>query len=112
MKITMDRYEADWRMVERGWAIHVRGEGRQFASAREAIETYRATKPGVIDQDLPALRRSRATASRVGPIGDGDAVVFFNFRGDRAIEISRAFERGRVRRVRPRARGRTSATPA
>jgi 2,3-bisphosphoglycerate-independent phosphoglycerate mutase len=28
----------------------------------------------------------------VGTIEDGDAVVFFNFRGDRAIEISRAFE--------------------
>jgi 2,3-bisphosphoglycerate-independent phosphoglycerate mutase len=28
----------------------------------------------------------------VGPIRDGDSVAFFNFRGDRAIEISRAFE--------------------
>ena len=33
MKITMDRYEADWSMVERGWQTHVLGEGRQFASA-------------------------------------------------------------------------------
>ena len=52
MKITMDRYEADWSMVERGWQTHVLGEGRQFASAAEAVETYRK-ELGVIDQDLP-----------------------------------------------------------
>jgi 2,3-bisphosphoglycerate-independent phosphoglycerate mutase len=41
MWITMDRYGADWAMVERGWKTHVLGEGRQFAGAREAVETYR-----------------------------------------------------------------------
>ncbi len=89
MFITMDRYEADWRMVARGWAIHVKGEGRQFASAREAIETFRA-EAKVIDQDLPGFVIGR-NGKPVGPIVDGDAVVFFNFRGDRAIEISKAF---------------------
>ena len=49
MKITMDRYQANWGMVEAGWKTHVLGEGRQFASAREAIETYRA-ETGAIDQ--------------------------------------------------------------
>ncbi len=38
MKITMDRYEANWPMVEAGWRTHVEGQGRQFASAKEAIE--------------------------------------------------------------------------
>ena len=90
MFITMDRYEADWQMVARGWALHVKGEGRKFASARQAIETYRTEKPGVIDQDLPGFVIARAGAA-VGPIVAGDAVVFFNFRGDRAIEISKAF---------------------
>ncbi len=90
MFVTMDRYEADWRMVARGWALHVRGEGRRFPSAREAIEAYRADKSGVIDQDLPGFVIERNGAP-VGPVVDGDAVVFFNFRGDRAIEISRAF---------------------
>ncbi|HOX18650.1 MAG TPA: hypothetical protein PKW82_09355, partial [Spirochaetales bacterium] len=50
--ITMDRYGADWAMVERGWKTHVLGQGRQFASVREAVETYRRERPGVIDQDL------------------------------------------------------------
>ena len=54
MNITMDRYEADWSMVERGWHTHVLGEGRNFATAKEAIETYRK-ETGCIDQDLPAF---------------------------------------------------------
>ena len=91
MFVTMDRYEADWRIVERGWQTHVRGEGRRFPSARAAIETFRAERPGIIDQDLPPFVIGDANAA-IGPIVDGDAVVFFNYRGDRAIEISRAFE--------------------
>ena len=90
MFVTMDRYEANWQMVARGWALHVRGEGRRFPSAREAIEAFRAENPKVIDQDLPGFVVERSNAP-VGPVVDGDAVVFFNFRGDRAIEISRAF---------------------
>ncbi len=88
MHITMDRYEADWDMVARGWRCHVRGEGRRFASASEAIKTLYEEDPEVDDQRLPAfvIEGSRGT------IGDGDSVLFFNFRGDRAIEISRAFE--------------------
>ena len=90
MKLTMDRYEADWSMVERGWKIHVHGEGRHFASAAEAIETFRG-EAKVIDQDLPGFVIAEQGVP-VGPIRDHDSVVFFNFRGDRAIEISRAFE--------------------
>jgi 2,3-bisphosphoglycerate-independent phosphoglycerate mutase len=91
MQITMDRYEADWGMVERGWRIHVHGDGRRFESARQAIEAARAEKVGIDDQNLPGFVVARG-GEPVGPIRDGDAVVFFNFRGDRAIEISRAFE--------------------
>jgi 2,3-bisphosphoglycerate-independent phosphoglycerate mutase len=91
MKITMDRYEADWNMVKLGWDIHVKGEGPHFNSAREAIEKYRADNPGVIDQDLPPFVIVR-DGKPVGPIVENDAVIFYNFRGDRAIEISRAFE--------------------
>lgn len=92
MVVTMDRYEADWRIVERGWRAHVEGEGRKFRSAREAIETYRREQPGIIDQFLPEFVIVDEKGEPVGKIEDGDSVVFFNFRGDRAIEISRAFE--------------------
>ena len=90
MKITMDRYEADWSMVERGWQTHVLGEGRQFASATDAVKTYRA-ELGVIDQDLPPFVIAE-NGTPVGTINDGDSVIFFNFRGDRAIEISKTFD--------------------
>ena len=92
MQITMDRYEANWKMVEEGWKTHVLGEGRQFASAEEAITAYRA-ETGVIDQDLPAFVIAK-DGKPVGTIEDGDSVVFYNFRGDRAIEISKAFDSG------------------
>ena len=92
MQITMDRYEANWSMVEAGWKTHVLGEGRQFASAEEAITTYR-NELKVIDQDLPAFVIAK-DGEPVGTINDGDSVIFFNFRGDRSIEISKAFEAG------------------
>ncbi len=90
MKITMDRYEANWAMVELGWKTHVLGEGRQFASAAEAVEAYRAEYK-VIDQDLPPFVIAE-DGKPVGTINDGDSVVFFNFRGDRSIEISKTFD--------------------
>lgn len=91
MYITMDRYFADWEMVKRGFYTHVYGEGRQFGSATEAITTYRAEHPGIIDQDLPAFVIAE-DGKPVGAMHDGDSVVLFNFRGDRAIEISQAFD--------------------
>ncbi|MBE6615977.1 MAG: 2,3-bisphosphoglycerate-independent phosphoglycerate mutase [Ruminococcaceae bacterium] len=92
MKITMDRYEANWAMVEAGWKTHVLGEGRLFASAHEAVETYRA-ETGAIDQDLDPFVIGE-NGQPVGTIEDGDSVIFYNFRGDRAIEISKTFEAG------------------
>ena len=92
MQITMDRYEANWAMVDAGWKTHVLGEGRQFASAEEAITAYRAEYK-VIDQDLPPFVIAK-DGQPVGTIEDGDSVIFFNFRGDRSIEISKAFESG------------------
>ena len=91
MKITMDRYEANWGMVEAGWKTHVLGEGRTFESAEAAITPYRAEIPGILDQDLPAFVIAE-DGKPVGTVEDGDSGIFFNFRGDRSIEISRAFD--------------------
>ena len=90
MVITMDRYNANWDMVRKGWETHVLGEGRQFASAHEAIETLRA-ETGAIDQDLPPFVIAK-DGKPVGTIEDNDSVILFNFRGDRALEITKAFE--------------------
>lgn len=90
MVITMDRYNANWDMVRKGWETHVLGEVRQFASAHEAIETLRA-ETGAIDQDLPPFVIAK-DGKPVGTIEDNDSVILFNFRGDRALEITKAFE--------------------
>jgi len=92
MIVTMDRYEADWSIVERGWKAHVQGEGRPFSSAEEAVKTLYDDDKDVNDQFLPAFVIVGEDKKPVGRMADGDSVVFFNFRGDRAIEITRAFE--------------------
>ena len=91
MYITMDRYNANWDMVERGWKAHVLGQGREFASATDAVKTYRAENPGLLDQDMHEFVITRE-GRPVGTIEDGDSVIYFNFRGDRALEMTRAFE--------------------
>lgn len=95
MRITMDRYEADWEMVARGYRCHTWGVGRRFASAAEAVRTMydEAAAAGLStgDQYLDEF----VVVDQTGPVGtiaDGDAVILYNFRGDRSIEISRAYE--------------------
>ncbi|MEM7203218.1 MAG: 2,3-bisphosphoglycerate-independent phosphoglycerate mutase, partial [Planctomycetota bacterium] len=94
MITTMDRYEADWRIVERGWKAHVLGEGRKFSSAMEAIKAQREENPGISDQSLEPFVISGEDGQPVATIEDDDCVVFYNFRGDRALEISQAFGDG------------------
>lgn len=92
MVITMDRYNADWDMVRKGWETHVLGEGRMFSGAHQAITTLRE-ESGAIDQDLPPFVIADGDKP-VGPVVDGDSVILFNFRGDRALELTSAFESG------------------
>ena len=93
MTTTMDRYHADWKMVERGWNTHVLGEAvHSFHSAREAIETFYASDTNLIDQYLPPFIIIDEDNVPLGAMHDNDSVVCFNFRGDRAIELSMAFE--------------------
>lgn len=91
MEITMDRYEADWPMVERGYNCHTHGVGTPFESAAEAVQSMYESS-GKDDQYLPAFVIQK-DGLPVGKMRDGDAVILFNFRGDRAIEISLAYER-------------------
>lgn len=92
MKVTMDRYNADWNIVKKGWDAHVLGIGRKFKSAIEAVETFYSEDEKIIDQYLDSFVIVDTDDKPVGTIQDGNSVVFFNFRGDRAIELSRAFE--------------------
>lgn len=90
MIVTMDRYEADWTIVENGWKAHAQGSARPFPSAAAALATFRAEDSGVSDQYLPPFTVVDEAGAPVGAMHDNDAVVIFNFRGDRVVEIYRA----------------------
>jgi 2,3-bisphosphoglycerate-independent phosphoglycerate mutase len=93
MVTTMDRYGADWRVVETGWHAHVLGDAHPVPDLLAGVQWGHST--GVrSDQLLPAFTVVDEFQQPVGRILDGDAVVMFNFRGDRAIELSQAFEAG------------------
>ena len=91
MVITMDRYNANWEMVRKGWEIHVHGNGDMFKSAHDAVVSLRE-KTGAIDQDLPPFVISDDGKTPIGAIEDKDSVIYYNFRGDRSLEITSAFE--------------------
>ena len=88
--ITMDR-DNNWEKIETGWQIHVHGQSEnQFPSIRDAIEHFRKQNPEIIDQDIPGFVIIR-NGEAVGRIEDQHALIFTNFRGDRATQFSRAF---------------------
>ncbi len=92
MVTTMDRYNADWDVVKRGWDAHVKGEARKFKSAAEAVQAFYDEDPGMTDQYMGQFVVVDDNDEPIGKIEDGDSVLNFNFRGDRAIELSRAFD--------------------
>ncbi len=81
-------------MVERGWTRTCSPTRRRFPSRQRRDRGLRAAHPGD-HRPGPAAVRHRRDGRPVAPIVDGDAVVIFNFRGDRAIEISRGLRRRR-----------------
>jgi len=92
MRITMDRYEADWQMVHRGYQCHVKGQGIAATSVVEEITRQYAANAELDDQYLDAFVIVDQQQRPIGTVEDGDAMVLFNFRGDRAIEISLAMQ--------------------
>ena len=84
----MDR-DKRWDRVGQAWAALVRGEGARAASGAAALEASYAED--VTDEFVKPAVIADAEGRPVGPVRDGDAVLFFNFRADRAREITRAF---------------------
>ncbi len=95
----MDR-DKRWERVERAWRALVLAEGKDNPDALAAIEESYAA--GVTDEFVEPVVVDKAAAMR-----DGDAVIFYNFRADRAREITRAltgaefegFERSKVPQI-------------
>eukprot|EP00768_Dysnectes_brevis_P009340 gnl/Dysnectes_brevis/931_a1036_4039.p1 GENE.gnl/Dysnectes_brevis/931_a1036_4039~~gnl/Dysnectes_brevis/931_a1036_4039.p1 ORF type:complete len:562 (-),score=196.17 gnl/Dysnectes_brevis/931_a1036_4039:32-1717(-) len=104
MVCTMDRYEGEWEMVMKGWNQMVHGVVVEeelvgdyigyYTSSEEAIKHARSLFPSKQDQFNPPWVVVDESGDPIGRIEDGDAVINFNFRGDRALEISRAFDEG------------------
>lgn len=83
----MDR-DKRWERVEKAYDAVVLGKGEEFTSAQAVVEASYANNvtdefvmPSVIVKD----------GKPVAPVHDNDAVIFFNFRPDRAIQLSNAF---------------------
>lgn len=82
----MDR-DKRWERVEKAYKAMVCGEGETSTCASEAIEE--SYKKGATDEFIVPTVIIKDNQP-VGKISDGDSVIFFNFRPDRAREISRA----------------------
>jgi 2,3-bisphosphoglycerate-independent phosphoglycerate mutase len=83
----MDR-DNRWERIERGWRALVRGEGMRVNSGAQAIE--QAYERGETDEFVQPSVVESGDGQPIGPIVDGDAVIHFNFRADRARELTRA----------------------
>lgn len=84
----MDR-DNRWDRVEKAWRAMVLGEGVSAESATAAIGASYAA--GVTDEFVVPAVVIGADGAPLGAVADGDALIFFNFRPDRAREITRAF---------------------
>lgn len=92
---TMDRYEEDWSRVQRGFNAYFHGKANhQFKDARDAVNHYyaeNASNEDFKDEHIPVSVIAKG-GKPLATIGDGDSALFFNFRGDRAIQFCSAVE--------------------
>ena len=83
----MDR-DKNWERVEKAYRAMTLGEGEKADTAGDAVK--QSYEKGVTDEFIvPTVVMENG--SPVGTIGDGDSIIFFNFRPDRAREITSAF---------------------
>jgi 2,3-bisphosphoglycerate-independent phosphoglycerate mutase len=84
----MDR-DKRWDRTEKAYRLLVRGEGRLRPDPVAAIREYYAE--GVTDEFMKPIAIAGKDQKPVAAVRDGDSVLFFNFRADRARQLSRAF---------------------
>ncbi|HUW17915.1 MAG TPA: 2,3-bisphosphoglycerate-independent phosphoglycerate mutase [Sedimentisphaerales bacterium] len=84
----MDR-DSRWERVQRAYECMRIGKGSKAATAAEAVAN--SYEKGVTDEFIEPACIVNEDNEPIGTIRDGDGVIFFNFRGDRPREITRAF---------------------
>lgn len=85
---TMDR-DKRWDRVAKGYKAMVAGEGRKACLAVEALE--KAYEMKITDEFVEPTVIVDAKGEPVGRVKSGDVLIFYNFRADRARQISHAF---------------------
>src|SRR5258708_24726562 len=83
----MDR-DKHWERIERAYKLMVHGEGQRTSDPLAAIR--QSYEHDVTDEFIEPIVVTRANGDPVATIQDGDSVIFFNFRADRAREITAA----------------------
>jgi 2,3-bisphosphoglycerate-independent phosphoglycerate mutase len=83
----MDR-DKRWERTERAYNLLVNAVGERVIDPVEAIK--RSYERGLTDEFVEPIVVERETGEPVATISDGDSVIFFNFRPDRARQITRA----------------------
>lgn len=84
----MDR-DKRWDRIEKAYNAIVLGEGRKAPNAYAALQNSYENR--LNDEFMEPAVIINDKAQPIGLIEDGDSVIFFNFRADRARQISRAF---------------------
>ena len=87
----MDR-DNRWNRVQAAYDCMTAGIGASAPSAAEAIKT--SYEKDETDEFLKPVNITDADGKPRALVEDGDSVIFFNFRGDRPREITRAFVQG------------------
>ena len=84
----MDR-DQRWDRVEQAYRLYTEGEGRRDVDPVAAVRAAYAL--GETDEFVKPVAIADHNGNPVGTVADGDGIIFFNFRADRAREITRAF---------------------
>jgi 2,3-bisphosphoglycerate-independent phosphoglycerate mutase len=83
----MDR-DKHWERIERAYKLLINGEGERATDPLAAIR--KSYEHGITDEFVEPIVVTRASGEPLATIRDGDSVIFFNFRADRARQISSA----------------------
>src|SRR5688572_12957486 len=90
----MDR-DNRWDRVEKAYRAIVFGDGRKFKSAEEAIVRYyeQPTAPNMSGDEfiVPSVITGPDVSTPLATVRSGDSVIFYNYRGDRPRELTKAF---------------------
>ncbi|WP_379970438.1 2,3-bisphosphoglycerate-independent phosphoglycerate mutase [Ectobacillus sp. sgz5001026] len=85
---SMDR-DKRWDRVEKCYRAMVYGDGPTYKDPYECInDSY---ENGIYDEFVLPSVMTKEDGSPVGTISNDDSIIFYNFRPDRAIQISRVF---------------------